>query len=103
MVIKFSNKLLSFLLSWGLDYTHYNMLQIPNACPQHVVVENRAKVITPRSYHDITYTLQPISLQCNFLHLTVSEILPRYDFKGQGHDNMVVKTAKQKAGFYSII
>ena len=33
-----------------------------------------------------TYNSQPMSLpSINFLHLQVSEILPRQDFRGQGH------------------
>ena len=37
-----------------------------------------------------TYTPQPMSLpSINFLHLTVSEIQPGQDFKGQGHYSKV--------------
>ena len=42
-----------------------------------------------------TYTPKPMSLQSmNFLHLTVSEIQPRPDFKGQGHYGKVIGQIK---------
>ena len=38
--------------------------------------------------HSITYTQQPISMPTlNILHLTISEINLRRDFKGQGHNS----------------
>ena len=37
-----------------------------------------------------SYNLQPMSLPTiNFLHLTVSEIQPGQEFKGQGHYDIV--------------
>ena len=46
----------------------------------------RSKVKS-RSHYDVAY-LQPL-LSINFLHFTVSEILPGKNFKGQGHFSKV--------------
>ena len=50
---------------------------------ENTLAQPRSKVATITFY---TYTVQPMTLLIiNFPHLTVSEIQPKQDFKGQCH------------------
>ena len=70
-----------------LKYNKNNQLQQPNIFVIREICLKYWQSQGSRSHHDFAYLdSQPMTdPRINFLHLTVSEIWPRQDFKGQGH------------------